>query len=342
MAILKVLVPAVERAVAERALTIRTDTRLVSLEQDGSGRVIGATVESGGKSEQILARATLLATGGFSADAETFTRHTGGRPRYGGGYEHSKGGGLAAALAIGASVSGGEHFLPTFAGVADPSAPGGVTFATQTYPQWRQPYEIYVDLDGERFVSEDNPSVDARERALLGIRDMTFWAIFDARTRREAPSFFLIGEAAVAERFAAGEDFLQGDSLAALSLKMGIDAARLAGTVEAFNAALRDGMPDPMGRTHRPLPIIEPPFYAVRHFGWSIVGFAGVDIDSNFRVLDQAQAPIPGLYAAGEVIGFAKTSGNGFCGGMSVTPAMTFGRLIGTQVGRGLRQATAA
>jgi fumarate reductase flavoprotein subunit len=35
------------------------------------------------------------------------------------------------------------------------------------------------------------------------------------------------------------------------------------------------------------------------------------------------------LYAAGEVLGTAATSGHAFCGGMLLTPALTFGRLLG-------------
>ena len=342
MAILKILRPAIERAVIEHALTVRVDTRLVALDTNDSGAVIGVTLESGGARDRASADYTLLATGGFSADADAFSRHTAGRPRFGGGYSHSAGGGLAAALAIGASMSGGEHFLPTFAGVAEPTSPGGVTFATQTYPQWREPWEVYIDLDGARFVREDDPSVDTRERALLGIRDMTFWAIYDDRIRREAPSLFLLDDATVAERFAAGDAYRQADDLDALAAMIGVDEARLAASIGTYNVAITRGIPDPMGRVHRPLPIVDPPFYAVRHLGWSIVGFAGLDIDPQFRVLDRARRPIPGLYAAGEVIGFAKTSGNGFCGGMSVTPAMTFGRLFGRAIGQAARNRAAA
>jgi fumarate reductase flavoprotein subunit len=39
--------------------------------------------------------------------------------------------------------------------------------------------------------------------------------------------------------------------------------------------------------------------------------------------------PIRNLYAAGEVLGFGRTSGDAFVGGLSLTPALTFGRLLG-------------
>lgn len=333
LAVLDVLRPELELAERRHNLTISLNTRLVGLVRDG-GRVVGVDVEIGKRRHTVRAGAVLLTSGGFSANEGLFKRHTGYR-RFGGGYAHANGGGLTAALAVGARISGGEHFLPSFAGVADPDAPGGVTFATQTYPQLRQPCEVYVDLDGRRFVREDEPSADARERALLNIREMTFWAVLDARMRREQPGFFLLDDATLANRFRAGIDYLHADSLEELTAAMGVDPATFTTTIAAFNNAITEGQPDPIGRIFRPLPVAEPPFYAVRHVGWSIVSFAGIDIDAGFRVLDTSGQPIEGLYAAGEIVGFAKTSGNSFCGGMSVTPAMTFGRLAGLALADG-------
>jgi fumarate reductase flavoprotein subunit len=58
--------------------------------------------------------------------------------------------------------------------------------------------------------------------------------------------------------------------------------------------------------------------------------------------VDQTGKPIPNLYAAGEVLGLGATSGNSFVGGMSVTPAMTFGRLLGQRLGAESKAALAA
>ncbi len=331
LSVLKVLGPLAERTARERDLTIRTATRMSQLLRDDAGRVTGVEVESDGDTRSVKAQAVLLTCGGYSANPDLFASMS-GRPLYGGGYPQSQGSGMRAALDVGARVSGGEKFLPTFAAVAEPTAPGGYTFLTETYPQFRQPWEVYLDLDGRRFMREDEPSVDARERALLATRDMSFWAVFDARIRREAPSFFLIDPEAVERNFADNPAFVTAESLDDLAQATGMDPALVARSIADFNAAIAGGDPDSQGREHRPLPVAEPPFHAVRHVGWSIVGFAGVDIDTRLRVLDTQGRPIPGLYAAGEVIGFSKTSGNAFVGGMSVTPAMTFGRLFGETI----------
>ncbi len=52
-------------------------------------------------------------------------------------------------------------------------------------------------------------------------------------------------------------------------------------------------------------------------------------IDARLRVIDIRGEPIPGLHAAGEALGHSQTSGKAYVGGMSVTPALSFGRLLG-------------
>jgi len=42
--------------------------------------------------------------------------------------------------------------------------------------------------------------------------------------------------------------------------------------------------------------------------------------------------PIRNLHAAGELLGAGQLMGQSFVGGMMVTPAMTFGRLLGQRL----------
>ena len=66
--------------------------------------------------------------------------------------------------------------------------------------------------------------------------------------------------------------------------------------------------------------------------GFTVVSPAGSDVDADLRVLRADGSAIPNLYAAGEVLGFSKLSGNAFVGGMSLMPALTFGRLLGQEI----------
>ena len=58
----------------------------------------------------------------------------------------------------------------------------------------------------------------------------------------------------------------------------------------------------------------------------------GLRVDKQLRVLRESGRPIPNLYAAGEVLGFGRTSGDAFVGGLSLTPALTFGKILGERL----------
>ena len=331
--VLNAIGPQIECAVAAGAIDLRLQTRLRSLSRASGGDWV-ATVEIADGTDEIAARDVVLTTGGYTANSALFQELSLGRPLFGGGHAMARGDGLLAARAVGGTVVNQNAYLPTFAAVAEPEAHGGMTFATQTYPQFRAPWEVYVDGAGRRFVREDEPSPDARERALLALPDMTFWAIFDDAVRRDAPNFFTTASwDAVAPRFNDRADYRSADTIEGLAATIGVDPGALAATVDAYNDALVAGAPDPLGREYRPRPLTEPPFYAVRHRGWSIVGFAGLGVDGMLRIVDTTGQPIGGLYAAGEVLGLGATAGNAFAGGMSVMPAMTFGRLLGQRLG---------
>ena len=56
---------------------------------------------------------------------------------------------------------------------------------------------------------------------------------------------------------------------------------------------------------------------------------AGLAVDARLRVVGADGRPVGGLFAAGEVLGREVLSGDAFVGGMSLTPAVAFGRRIG-------------
>src|SRR3546814_7729864 len=62
-----------------------------------------------------------------------------------------------------------------------------------------------------------------------------------------------------------------------------------------------------------PLPIAQPPFYALPIASYTVRGFAGLKVDTAFHVLDSDEKPITGLYAVGEGLG-SNLSGKGGVG----------------------------
>ena len=132
----------------------------------------------------------------------------------------------------------------------------------------------------------------------------------------------------------------RADTLAELAELIGVDAAISARTVAAYNAACTgdaahfdatrcDGLAArttsaaaeiELGARHR-----EPPFLACPLVGAIAYTFGGLATDARARVLADG-APIPGLYAAGEITGhFYGTAPNA----VSVLRALVFGRIAG-------------
>ena len=58
----------------------------------------------------------------------------------------------------------------------------------------------------------------------------------------------------------------------------------------------------------------------------------GLTVDAQLRVTRANGRPIPNLYAVGEIIGGGATMGKAYTNGMMVTPALTFGRLLGSKI----------
>ena len=123
-----------------------------------------------------------------------------------------------------------------------------------------------------------------------------------------------------------------------------VDKVRFLQTIREYNAAVQREIPyNPTvkdGRTTKGLaidktnwamPIEKPPFEAYCTTCGVTFTFGGLRIDSDGRVLDTAQKPIPGLYAAGELVGglfyFNDPGGTGLVSGS------VFGKIAGTTAG---------
>ncbi len=73
----------------------------------------------------------------------------------------------------------------------------------------------------------------------------------------------------------------------------------------------------------------QPPYYAVLCYAYSLISFGGLKVNNQLQVVQQNNLPIENLFVAGEILGAAATSGHAFCGGMLLTPAISFGKWLG-------------
>ena len=330
VAYIDALRPLVDKAVAEGKITLLLNTRMKSIVTDASGAATGitATGADGGETT-ITAKNIVLTTGGYAANDDYWMEQH-GRPKRVHAWSYSQGDGITAARELGAQIRGAENYLPTVGGTVDIDAPETYWIHTLNSAVFRKPWEIFVNLNGERFMSEDRTDPDMRERILLNQPDASYWIVFDEKARREAPPFFRWDADKVQRAFDTHEDFQKADTIEGLAKACGLPVETFATTVARYNAGQRVNS-DVFDRVHMPAPVAEAPFYAVKHYGICVLGFGGIDTDLDLRVLDAAGKPIPNLYAAGEILG-AGLFGNGYLGGMMVGLGVTYGRLLGNKI----------
>ena len=114
----------------------------------------------------------------------------------------------------------------------------------------------------------------------------------------------------------------KADTIEALAGKLGMDPAVLRATVDRYNAQCAAGVDEDFGKEAKNLlPFGGGPYYAfaVRNFD-NGASRGGISIDEDFRVLDAAGAPIPGVYCSGDAATYSWTENIGpvgLCGGLA-------------------------
>ena len=121
--------------------------------------------------------------------------------------------------------------------------------------------------------------------------------------------------------------------------KLNIDPERFERTVAEFNAAIGPGDFDPTikdgkgtqgidpPKSNWALPVEQPPFTAFPITCGITFTFGGVRVDEDARVLDSGGRPLPGLFAAGELVGGLFF--HNYPGGTGLTAGAVYGRRAG-------------
>ncbi len=338
ISILKVIEPVHRELVASGAIDLRLQTRMTGLITSGSGGVIGIKAECAGEQMEFRAPKVALTTGGYAANPELWNEVT-PWPLHSHCNPYSRGEGIIAARNIGAKVDSTDRFLCTFAGfLLEPGNPLSAWFFSLA-PAYRAPWEIYVDGQGKRFLREDHPSVHYSESSLLNQPGMRMVMVFDEGIRQNAPNMGVLDKQGrdLRPEFNTHPAFQKADTIEELAGRFDIPQANLVDTVNRYNEAV-DKHDDPeFERLFLPRRVDRPPFYGIEAVGVTVISPGGLKVDKDLQVLDKSEKPIGGLYAAGEILGFTRLSGAAFVGGMSLMPAMSFGRLIGEQTAAQLR-----
>lgn len=327
-----VVVPIAEKLAEGDRLDIMLETSVTQIVQDDAGDVTGVVLRKKDGSEQTVeAGAVLLSCGGYCGNPAMFQQMNGQQHYNAAPWPGSRGDGLKLGQAAGGYARGRENLFCNFGTLFNTDSFPARAFARiEHFPERRQPWEIYVNANGQRFVREDVPSVDAREMALSQQPSQRYWIVFDQSILDRAPPMIVdwTREQMKAAFDEGGPAFKTAATIEELADACGIDAGNLKTSVDGFNYGVLTGN-DFFGRSHMPAAIENGPFYAIRMQASSISSAVGLAVDGQLRVVRSDGSVIGNLYAAGEVLGSSQTMGKAACGGMMVTPAMTFGRLLG-------------
>jgi fumarate reductase flavoprotein subunit len=297
---------------------------------DSRGRVDGIAIQLG---EEVIdvrsAGGVILATGGFSRNADIIGKFA---PR------------MTRALRLGGEGNTGDGFLMAWklgADVVDVAHVNG-TFGVSLndYPKDDVPdaaaallrLAIYrgaiaVNLESERFADESISYKKLGEICLDQPRGVGF-QIWDQKIMAQSV------KAPNATDFEGAYEkglVRRADSIAELANTVGLDPTKLSATVEQYNRDVDAGKDtvfgrNSLGRGWGQLVRIDTSPYFIYPCATAILStYCGVRVTRNMEVVDVFGQILPGLYAAGEIVG--GFHGSGYMSGSSLAKSVIFGRV---------------
>ena len=329
------LVDSLHAAAARAGVEVLYEARAMSLLQDDDG-VHGVSVRDGGRTRDVRARGVVLASGGFEANAEWRTRYLGpgwdlAKVR---GSRFNTGDGIRMALDAGASPAG--NWSGCHAVAWDRNAPefGDLAVGDQ-FQKHSYPWGIVLNSRGRRFLDEGaefrNYTYARYGREILSQPGQFAWQVFDAKVAHLLRDEYRIRRVTR----------IRADTIEELAARMDdTDAAGVVATIREYNAAVRTDIPfDPNvkdGRRAEGLTvpksnwantIDEPPFEAYAVTCGITFTFGGLRTNPRAQVIDTDGRTIPGLYAAGELVGGLFYFN--YPGATGLTSGAVFGRIAG-------------
>ena len=305
------------------------------------GRVTGVRVRDLRRRTRhdLHARNVIVATGGFQSNLKTVLGNWPSElPRPGrllvGAAHSATGSGHDLVRRANGSVAHLDHQWNYVLGLPDPRDPsrtrGLAAFNLNA---------IWVNADGKRFTPELGDE-KLGLRALLNQPGGTYWSVFDEKGK-DGFSITLAGYEnlnEVRQLVYGTPDVVQtAASLDKLAVAIGAPPENLRATVSRYNELTIKGIDvdfQAFGEKTfpKPTPIDTPPFYAVQFFPLTRKSMGGVDVDMDCRVLDRSGRVIPGLFAVGEVTGFAGINGKAALEGTFLGPGIYMGRIAGRRI----------
>ena len=328
---------------AYKNITIDYYTEVTDLLGNENGQVLTAVGYNSDSQKTVCYEAKkviIMATGGYSGNPKMMGQYAKHGDKYlVGGADSADGKGIRIMQTVGAAVDQDKlSYIPTF--------PMGLEYAEgkgaigDVY-MWKAG-GIYVNQEGKRFINETLDEVVPRETALEEQTNAVQYNIFTDKIIEDlkAGNAAFMWEYYYEPEQGIGHKLVQSaDTLEELAQIIGVPADALVETVNTYNAAVESGKTDEFGRDFSGAPtaysvavnkIEGDKYYAVPIKALVVMTLGGVTINKDMQVVDESGSPIPGLYAAGEVVG--GIWGKFVSGGTGVMGPVAFGRITGRNV----------
>lgn len=303
-----VVVSGLTKVLDKEKIDYRTSDKAVEILKTGN-KVSGVKVSGANGDYTIKAKAVIVATGGFGANAEMVEKYN----------PNLKGFGTTNSPAI---LGEGIEMVQKVGGdLVDMKE-------IQTHPTvvHKKPYmitesvrgegAILINRDAKRFINE------------LETRDVVSKAVLD---QKEGSAYILFNQE-IREKLKAADGYVKKGyavegTLDEIAKQLGIDGKTLKETVEKYNEAVRLKVDNEFNKTNFARELLGNKFYAIEISPAIHHTMGGVRINTNAEVLAKNGKAIRGLYAAGEVTG--GVHGANRIGGNAVTDITVFGKIAG-------------
>ena len=342
------LVENLTNSAKKHGIEVWYEARALSLIADDDG-VKGVRVKVKGRTTEVHAKSVVLAGGGFQANPEMRARYLGpgGELAKVRGTRFNTGDVLKMAMDIGAAPTGNwsgchavawERNAPEFGDLAV-----GDQFQKHSYP-----WGVYLNAEGKRFVDEGadfrNYTYAKYGRVILNQPGQFAWQIFDAKVKAQLRDEYKIRQVTK----------VTANTLEELVGKLDdVNPVTALAELKAYNAAVKQEVPfnpnvkDGRGTQGLAIPksnwantLDTAPFEAYAVTCGITFTFGGLRITNDAQVLSTDGMPIPGLYAAGELVGGIFYFN--YPGGTGLTNGAVFGRIAGASAAKGAALKAAA
>ena len=303
------IVAALSKTAESEKIDIRKGTKAIGLVK-AKNKIVGVKVrEVDGKEYTIKAKAVIVATGGFGANAKMVEKYNPKLKGFGSTNNPAiVGDGIIMVEKVGGALVDMSE-IQTHPTVVH-NKTNMITEAV------RGEGAILVNRDGKRFIDELETR-DVVSKAILNQKGKLAFLIFDEgiRTKLKAADGYV------------KKGFAVEGTLEEIAAKIGTDAKTLEATLNKYNEAVKNKVDSEFNKKTLPKELTGTKYYVIEVSPAVHHTMGGVRINTNAEVLGKNGRPIKGLYAAGEVTG--GIHGANRIGGNAVADITIFGKIAG-------------